>query len=63
MSRVRILKLTIRGGGVLFLVAIIVAGIMHTEYLLPVLGATIIGVISFLDDRIHCHPRSGLCSI
>jgi len=45
-------KLTIRGGGILFLVAMIVAGIMHPEYWLPVLGATIIGVVSFLDDRI-----------
>lgn len=45
-------SLTIRGGGILFLIAIIVSGIMHPSYWLPVLGATIIGVISFLDDRI-----------
>src|SRR5690606_10458418 len=45
-------SLTIRGGGVLFLIAIIVSGLMYPDYWLPVFGATIIGVISFLDDRI-----------
>src|SRR5690606_11566427 len=45
-------SLTIRGGGILFLIAIIVSGAMYPHYWLPVLGATIIGVISFLDDRI-----------
>ncbi|MFB5944263.1 MraY family glycosyltransferase [Albibacterium profundi] len=44
--------LTIRGGGIIFLVAIIIAGIMHPNYLLPVAGAAVIGIISFLDDRI-----------
>lgn len=44
--------LTIRGGGIIFLVSIIIAGIMHPNYLLPVVGAAVIGIISFLDDRI-----------
>lgn len=43
---------TIRGGGVIFLISIIIAGIMYPNYLLPVAGAAVIGVISFLDDRI-----------
>jgi len=44
--------ITIRGGGIIFLVSIIIAGIMYPNYLLPVAGAAVIGVISFLDDRI-----------
>lgn len=44
--------ITIRGGGIIFLVSIIIAGIMYPNYLLPVAGAAVIGIISFLDDRI-----------
>src|SRR5690606_39633561 len=44
--------ITIRGGGIIFLVAIVIAGIMYPNYLLPVAGAAVIGIISFLDDRI-----------
>jgi len=43
--------ITIRGGGIIFVFAALVALIMHFEYWLPVLGVFIIGVISFLDDR------------
>src|SRR5699024_6185400 len=50
-------QLTIRGGGILFLIAIIIATIMHPIYWIPALGATIIGVISFLDDRIDLSSR------
>lgn len=45
-------KTTIRGGGIIFLISIIASGILEQEYLVPVIGATIIGGISFLDDRI-----------
>jgi UDP-N-acetylmuramyl pentapeptide phosphotransferase/UDP-N-acetylglucosamine-1-phosphate transferase len=50
-------QVTIRGGGILFLIAIIIAGIMHPTYWMPILGTTIIGVISFLDDRINLSSR------
>lgn len=50
-------KITIRGGGILFLLAIILSGIMHPAYSLVVAGATLIGVISFLDDRIDLSSR------
>lgn len=50
-------ELTIRGGGILFLISIIIAGIMHPNYWIPILGTTIIGVISFLDDRINLSSR------
>ncbi len=50
-------KLTIRGGGILFLLAIIISGIMYSEYRLVVFGATLIGTISFLDDRIDLSSR------
>lgn len=50
-------KVTIRGGGVIFLIAIILAGNMHPSYWMPVLGAIIIGVISFLDDRMTLSSR------
>jgi UDP-N-acetylmuramyl pentapeptide phosphotransferase/UDP-N-acetylglucosamine-1-phosphate transferase len=42
---------TIRGGGVIFLLAAICTAFMHPGYWLPVLGILIIGTISFLDDR------------
>jgi UDP-N-acetylmuramyl pentapeptide phosphotransferase/UDP-N-acetylglucosamine-1-phosphate transferase len=50
-------QLTIRGGGILFLLSIIIATIMHPVYWMPALGATTIGVISFLDDRIDLSSR------
>jgi len=50
-------KTTIRGGGILVLVSIIALGILEQEYLVPVFGATIIGTISFLDDRITLSRR------
>ncbi|HEY8783443.1 MAG TPA: glycosyltransferase family 4 protein [Mucilaginibacter sp.] len=43
-------KITIRGGGVIFLLAAICMVIVHPEYWLPVFGILIIGAISFLDD-------------
>ena len=42
-------KITIRGGGIIFIFAAFAAVIMHTEYWLPVLGIFIVGTISFLD--------------
>jgi UDP-N-acetylmuramyl pentapeptide phosphotransferase/UDP-N-acetylglucosamine-1-phosphate transferase len=45
-------ELTIRGGGVIYLVAGFVALITHSEFWIPILGLFIIGFISFLDDRI-----------
>lgn len=44
-------KITIRGGGVLFVLSMIMAGCIYPEYSLVVFGAIIIGGISFLDDR------------
>src|ERR1700743_1228540 len=43
-------QVTIRGGGVIFLLAAICVAIMHPVYWLPVSGILIIGTISFLDD-------------
>jgi len=46
-------KPTIRGGGVVFLLAIFFSGIFyHPVYWLPIMGASLIGVIGFLDDNI-----------
>ncbi len=45
-------EITIRGGGIIFLVAAIVVVMLHPEYWIFVLGMLTIGVISFLDDRI-----------
>ncbi|MEZ2440082.1 glycosyltransferase family 4 protein [Chitinophaga sp. RCC_12] len=43
--------LTIRGGGIIFVVAALTALVWHfDEYWLPVLGMLIIGTVSFLDD-------------
>src|SRR3569833_1450207 len=41
---------TIRGGGVIFLLAAIFITIMQPVYWLPMAGVGVIGVISFLDD-------------
>ena len=45
-------ELTIRGGGVIFLFAAIVAVIMHPEYWLLITGLFLVGIISFADDLI-----------
>lgn len=44
-------NITIRGGGIIFLLAAVVALVWHfSEFWLPVMGILLIGVISFLDD-------------
>ena len=50
-------KTTIRGGGIIFLLAIIISGILDQQYLVPMIGASIIGIISFVDDRITLSSR------
>lgn len=44
--------ITIRGGGIIFLLAAICLAIIHPGYWLPVFGILIIGTISFVDDII-----------
>lgn len=46
-------EVTIRGGGIIYLFAAMVALIIHLEFWMPILGLFIIGVISFVDDRIN----------
>lgn len=41
---------TIRGGGIIFLIAAILVLTSYTIYILPILSIFIIGIISFLDD-------------
>lgn len=43
---------TIRGGGIIFLIAAICCVMLHPEFWMPILGMLIIGTISFIDDRI-----------
>lgn len=50
-------KTTIRGGGIIFLISIIISGILDQQYLIPMIGASIIGIISFVDDRITLSSR------
>jgi UDP-N-acetylmuramyl pentapeptide phosphotransferase/UDP-N-acetylglucosamine-1-phosphate transferase len=50
-------RITIRGGGIIFLFAILLVLFIHPVYWLPVAGAIIIGVISFLDDRLTLSSR------
>jgi len=45
-------EITIRGGGVIYLVAALLAVIVHPTFWLPILSMFIIGIISFIDDRI-----------
>ena len=44
--------ITIRGGGIIFLFAALTAVIIHPDYWLPVLVLFMVGVVSFIDDRI-----------
>lgn len=45
-------EITIRGGGVIYLFAALIALIMLPQFWMPILGLFIIGIISFVDDRI-----------
>lgn len=45
-------EITIRGGGVLFLLALTIAAVLHRDYWVVMLGVLAIGAISFIDDRI-----------
>lgn len=46
-------SITVRGGGIVFLVAALISGIAYSEFWLPLLGLVTIGVISFIDDLIN----------
>jgi UDP-N-acetylmuramyl pentapeptide phosphotransferase/UDP-N-acetylglucosamine-1-phosphate transferase len=45
-------EITVRGGGVIFPISVIFVFILHPDFWMPVLGMLVIGVISFIDDRI-----------
>lgn len=49
--------ITIRGGGIIYLFAALIALIHHQNLWLPVLGVFTIGCISFIDDRIALSRR------
>lgn len=45
---------TVRGGGIIFVLSILIAGgYYYSDYGIPVLGALLIGAISFLDDNMN----------
>lgn len=50
-------EVTIRGGGIILLFAALTAVVLHPEYWLPVTGMLVIGIISFIDDRITLSSR------
>jgi len=43
-------RITIRGGGMIFLLAAVCMAVLHPAYWLAVAGILVIGIISFLDD-------------
>lgn len=45
-------EVTIRGGGIIFLFAGLCGLVWHPEVWMPIIGMLIIGIISFIDDRI-----------
>lgn len=45
-------SLVIRGGGIIYVIAALLALALYPENWMPILGLLIIGVISFIDDRI-----------
>ncbi len=50
-------EITIRGGGIIFLFAAFCSFFLQPEYWMPILGMLIIGIISFVDDRITLSNR------
>jgi UDP-N-acetylmuramyl pentapeptide phosphotransferase/UDP-N-acetylglucosamine-1-phosphate transferase len=50
-------QITIRGGGVIYLVAAAVAAFLHHSLWMPVLALFTIGIISFADDRMTLSSR------
>lgn len=48
---------TIRGGGIIYLFAALIALIHHHDLWLPILGIFTIGLISFIDDRVPLSRR------
>lgn len=50
-------QITIRGGGIVFLFSGLMSLVMHLEYWMPILGLFVIGIISFIDDRITLSGR------
>jgi UDP-N-acetylmuramyl pentapeptide phosphotransferase/UDP-N-acetylglucosamine-1-phosphate transferase len=45
-------EITIRGGGIIFLFAALCGLVLHPDFWMPITGMLIIGVISFIDDRV-----------
>jgi UDP-N-acetylmuramyl pentapeptide phosphotransferase/UDP-N-acetylglucosamine-1-phosphate transferase len=45
-------EITIRGAGVIFLFAATAVVILHPDYWLPVVALFLIGIVSFVDDRV-----------
>lgn len=43
---------TIRGGGVVYLIAALIVLVTNSQYYLPIVSMLIIGTVSFIDDRI-----------
>lgn len=54
-------EMTIRGGGIIFLVAAGILGFKYPQYWLVVIGIFTIGVVSFIDDRISLSNRIRMC--
>lgn len=50
-------ELTIRGGGMIYLVAALTSLMLHPHFWMPVLALFIIGIISFADDRMTLSGR------
>ena len=50
-------EITIRGGGIIFPLAAVIAAVVYPAYLLPMLAVLVIGFISFIDDRITLSSR------
>lgn len=50
-------KATIRGGGIIFIVAVLLSGFLYTFYWGAIVGATLLAIISFLDDTIDVSRR------
>lgn len=51
-------EVTIRGGGIIYLIAALSLPVLHLEYWMPVLSFLLVGIVSFIDDRVSLSNRT-----
>lgn len=50
-------EIVVRGGGIVFVLSVLIIGGIYPQYILPVVGLLIIAIVSFLDDKLSLSPK------